>query len=442
MPPHNLGAERAVLGAMLRYPPAAADAAHLLQAEHFYADHHQKIFRAIVFLWHAGKTVDLTTVSERLHQLNQDDGDTPAYLGELWDSAPTAVGMEDHAQIVRDRATARMLLHACAEIMRHVGDGRMPSDDALALAEREIFAVSAQSRKDAIVLRDAINRARDRIDERVTGARSVRGIPSGWDTLDAITAGLQPAEFTICAARPSTGKTAWAVNLAHHVALEQNVPVLFASLEQQVEELAERFMCLESGTNSHLLRRGYLRHEDTARLISASETLSDVPIYIDDCPQQTMLHISGMARRYRMRHNIGLLIVDYLGLIEPEVGKQSREREVATISRRLKQLARELKIPVVALAQLNREPEKNKGDRPKLSHLRDSGSQEQDADVVLLLHRPVINEPTREPALVEPITVIIAKQRNGPTGEIELSFRKDCMRFESYVDSSPFNKDG
>jgi replicative DNA helicase len=261
-------------------------------------------------------------------------------------------------------------------------------------------------------------------------------LPTGYVDLDDKTAGLQNSELIIIAARPSVGKTSFALNIARHIAVEDNHPIFFVSLEQSRVELAERLLCRQARVDSHKLRKGNLSSEDMQKLIEAGDVLRHAKMFIDDTPGQGMLRITANARRLRLRHGIKMVVIDYLQLIEPDNRRDSRQEQVANISRRLKFLARELQIPVVALAQLNRSPEDRQGGKPRLADLRESGAIEQDADTVMLLHRPELYEPAQNEGTVE---VIISKQRNGPTGEVTLTFLKQFMCFENHAVLEPID---
>jgi replicative DNA helicase len=285
-------------------------------------------------------------------------------------------------------------------------------------------------------LHQAIQEAYDRIDTRhQRGHQSISGISTGFIDLDNITAGFQNNELIIIAARPSVGKTAFALALARHVIVEERLPVLFVSLEQSRIELAERLLCSHARVNSHNLRKNTLSGEDMDKLIEAGGILRQTKLFIDDSPAQGMLRIAANARRLRLREGIRLVIIDYLQLIEPENRRDPRQEQVAQISRKLKFLARELKIPVIALAQVNRASEDRQNHRPRLADLRESGSLEQDADTVMILHRPELHEPGQHEGIIE---VIVAKQRNGPTGDITLTFLKQFMRYENFGGIAPF----
>jgi replicative DNA helicase len=423
---------------MLRDNGVIGDVLQILREDTFYADAHQKIFKAIVSLYDKGHPVDLVVLAEVLKELKYiEDVGGYAYLGELWDAAPTAANAEYYAKIVRDKAIVRNLIHAGNEILRDSYDQAMPAEELLEGAERKILDIAQLGiTGQTYTLSDALKEAYDRIDTRQQHDQlSISGLATGFIDLDNITAGLQNSELIILAARPSVGKTAMALSLARHVIIEENQPVFLVSLEQSRIELAERLLCAQARVDSHKLRKGHLGSADMQKLIEAGGTLRKAKLYIDDTPGQGMLRIAANARRLKLRQGIKLVIIDYLQLIEPDNRRDNRQEQVANISRRLKFLARELQIPVIALAQVNRSSEDRQDHRPRLSDLRESGSLEQDADTVMLLHRPELYEPGQHEGVVE---VIIAKQRNGPTGEITLTFIKQYMRYENYAVETPF----
>jgi replicative DNA helicase len=439
LPPQSREAERSVLGSMLRDNSVISVVVQFLRTEDFYADAHQKIYQAIVSLHDkSGQPVDLVLLAEELKQRGQvEDVGGYAYLGELWDAAPTAANAEYYARIVRDRALVRNLIHAGTEILRDAYDQAQPADELLEQAERKILDVAQMGiTGQTYTLEEALAQAYDRIDTRNTGeAMSISGLSTGYTDLNEITAGLQDSELVIVAARPSVGKTSFALNLARNIAVDEGQPAFFVSLEQSRIELAERLLCCQARVDSHKLRKGSLNSDDMEKLIEAGGVLRNARLFIDDTTGQGMLRIDANARRLKLRHHIKLVLIDYLQLIEPENRKDPRQEQVAQISRRLKFLARELSIPVVALAQVNRSSEDRQDHRPRLADLRESGAIEQDADTVMLLHRPDRYEPGQNEGVTE---VIIAKQRNGPTGEISLAYVKQFMRFENFSPGTPF----
>jgi replicative DNA helicase len=439
LPPHSREAERCVLGSMLRDNGVIGDVLQVIRADNFYADAHQKIFSAIVGLWDQSRPADLVMLAEILkEQKHIDDIGGYAYLGELWDAAPTAANAEHYARVVRDKAIVRHLIHAGTEVLRDAYDQSMPAEDLLEAAERKILDIAEMGiTGQTYTLDQAIKEAYDRIDIRQQrGQTSISGLATGFIDLDDKTAGLQNSELIILAARPSVGKTALALNIARHVAVEEEHPVFFVSLEQSRIELAERLLCSQARVDSHLIRKGNLGAQNMQKLIEAGGILRSAKLFIDDTPGQGMLRVAANARRLKLREHIRLVIIDYLQLIEPDNRRENRQEQVASISRRLKFLARELQIPVLALAQVNRSSEDRQGHKPRLADLRESGSIEQDADTVMLMHRPELYEPGQHEGVVE---VSIAKQRNGPTGEVSLTYLKQFMRFENFAVEAVFD---
>ncbi|MBM3995861.1 MAG: replicative DNA helicase [Planctomycetes bacterium] len=444
LPPHNRDAERSLLSSMMRDNNIIPEAVNLVKADHFYVFGHQKIFEAITKLNDdAGKPADLVTIAEWLTQAKlMDDVGGYGYLAELWDAAPSAAHYRQYAEIIRQKAIVRNLIHACTELQTEAYDQSQPPGELLDQAERRILEIAEMGiTGDTITLHDALQEAWHRLDQRKKqGEHEFSGIATGYLDLDNLTAGFQNSELIILAARPSVGKTAFALNIARHVVVEEGLPVLFVSLEQARVELAERLICCQARVDSHRLRRGHLGHDDIEKIHSAGAVLSESHLFIDDTPGQSMLRIAANARRLKKRHGIRMVMIDYLQLIDPDDRRESRQEQVAGISRRLKFLARELKVPVVALAQVNRSSEDRQDHRPRLSDLRESGAIEQDADTVLMLHRPDYHEPGQQEGLVE---VIVAKQRNGPTGEVSLMYVKQYMRFENFaVEHSGYSAGG
>jgi replicative DNA helicase len=393
----------------------------------------------MIVLYEAGKPVDLVVLTEALKQANQID-DVGGYgaLAELWDAAPTAANAVHYAHIVRDRSIVRSLINVGNEILRDAYDQVGPADELLHQATGKMLDVAERGVTGRVYGMDKmLEETFDRIDQRQTrGGSSISGISSGYPDLDEVTAGFQNSEMIIIAARPSVGKTAFALNLIRNIAVDEKSTVLFCSLEQSRVEIVERLLCSHARVDAQKLRKGLMNAEDMERLISASGVMRNAKIFIDDSPGQGMLRIAANARRLKLRNDLKMVVIDYLQLIEPENRRDPRQEQVAQISRRLKGLARELSIPVIALAQVNRSSEDRQDHKPRLSDLRESGSIEQDADTVILLHRPERFEPGQHEGLTE---VIIGKQRNGPVGEITLTFNKNMMRFENFAVGVPFD---
>jgi replicative DNA helicase len=435
LPPHNREAERSILGSMLRDNRIIPEVVQKVRAEDFYVFGHQKIFEGITTLAvEKGKEVDVITVDDWLAEKKfLEDAGGHAYLVDLWDAAPGSAGSAlHHADIVRQKAIVRHLIHACNEVAQQAYDQSMPATEMLDAAERRIFEIAEMGiTGDTKTLQEAIGEAYVRLDQRKQrGDGEYSGIPTGYVDLDSLTAGLQNSELIIVAARPSVGKTSFALNVARHIVVDERLPVLFVSLEQARVELAERLLCCQARVDSHRLRKGHLNPEEIEKLFEAGDVLSQAKLFIDDMPGQNMLRIAANARRLKLRHGLRLVIIDYLQLIDPDDKRDNRQEQVAAISRRLKFLARELEVPVMALAQVNRSSEDRQDHRPRLSDLRESGALEQDADMVMLLHRPDYHEPGQHEGVVE---VIVAKQRNGPTGDVTLMYVKQFMRFENFA---------
>jgi replicative DNA helicase len=437
VPPQSKEAEMGVLGSILRDNNVLNEVQQIVRADNFYFDAHQKIFQAVVETYNDGKPVDAVILFEVLKQRKQiEDVGGPLYIAELFDSAPTAANAEYYARIVREKAIVRNLIHANTELLRDAYDGTMPADELLGMAERRVLEIAEKGTVGELkTLNDAMKEALDRIDARSTGNLSEVGVPTGYIDLDNLTAGLHENELVILAARPGIGKTAFALNMVRHAVVDERMPVFFVSLEMARVELAERLLACQSRVDSFKLRKGTLNSHDIQRLMEAGEQLrgparDPVKLFIDDTPAQTMLRIAANARRLKMKHGLRLVVIDYLQLIEPENRRDPRQEQVAQISRRLKFLAKELHIPVIALAQVNRASEDRQDHKPRLSDLRESGSLEQDADTVMILHRPGKFDGNADDNVLE---VIVAKQRNGPTGEVTLTYLKEYMRYENYA---------
>ncbi|HYV35113.1 MAG TPA: replicative DNA helicase [Gemmataceae bacterium] len=442
LPPQSREAECSVLGSMLRDNEVIDDVVQIIREQHFYTDAHQKIYRGILHLHEKRTPIDAVTLAQWLiEQKFMEDIGGYAYLAELWDAAPTAANAEYYARIVRDKGLVRQLIHTSTEVLRDAYDQSGPADELLAQAERKVFEIAQLGVVGQhVTLHTALNEAFNRLDQRISHGRPISGVSTGYIDLDEITAGLQNSELIIVAARPSVGKTSFALNVVRNMITKDKVPTLFVSLEQSRTELAERLLCCHAQVDSHRLRQGHLSADDILKLSQAGDELRDAPLYIDDTPSQGMIRIAANARRL-MRKGLKAVFIDYLQLIEPDSrgGRESRQEQVASISRRLKFLARELQIPVVAMAQLNRSPEERQDHKPRLSDLRESGSIEQDADTVMMLHRPEQNEPGKQEGAID---VIVAKQRNGPTGEKSLAFIKQFMRFDNFAVEAPFGYGG
>lgn len=436
VPPHNNDAERGVLGSLLLLNEAIDEIADELRAEHFYQDAHQLIYAAIVDMHERGirgiDGITLGTELERRGTLEQCGG--ASYLVEILNCVPHAAHARYYSEIVRNTWTQRAVISACTAVITEAYD---PDDVSglLESAEREIFAIlEQQGAPGRIEIADVIQDALVEIDARLRSDSKTPGLTSGFIDLDNLTTGFQPTELVILAARPSMGKTAFVCNIAEAVARETGKGVLFFSLEQSNQELAERFLCIAAEVNGHDLRKGQLTLKQRDALMRASDRLSEMPLFLDDKAARTMTQISTVARRQHRKSPLGLVIVDYLQLIEPDDKRTPREQQISGISRRLKFLAKELRVPVIALSQLNRSLDSRPDKRPRLSDLRESGAIEQDADMVMFLHRPEAYDPDDRPGEAE---VIVGKHRSGPTGIVKLTWRNEFMRFENF---SSFNE--
>jgi len=433
LPPHSLESEKAVLGSVLLDPLMCDDVALVVRPQDFYAHAHEVLFTHLLAMHEAGGRIDPTLLIDRLKKA----GDFEAiggisYLGEISQSVPTAANAVYYAQVVRDKATLRALIHTSTEILRDAYDQSREPAELLSSAEEQVFRILEDgTAADIISMEDALGETLTRIDARLSHGGIPGCVETGFTELDAMTGGLNAGELIIIAGRPGMGKTALAANIAEHVSLNQQM-TLFVSLEMSRHELSERMLCSYARINSHKLRNGHLSRAEQDRLPDVSSELSQAALYIDDSPSRTMAQIAATARRLKRRKDLSLVIIDYLQLIEPDNNKDQRQEQVARIARRLKTLARELKVPVLCLAQLNRQAEASRDNIPRLNHLRESGAIEQDADVVLFVHREeyYVTDPEQKAKIAGKADIIIAKQRSGPTGTSHVNWRQEFTRFE------------
>ncbi len=439
LPPHNLEAEQSLLGAMLISPDVIPEVVEMVNAESFYTEGHQNIFRAVVELYARGEPADPITVAELLKSKGQLEaaGGKP-YIHTLISIVPSAANAAYYARIVERNSALRSLIRAASEIAALGYEGPEDVEAAIDRAESLIFAIANRRMSERFVpIKDLLAEGFSSVEHLYENKEHVTGFASGFQDLDALTAGFHPGDLVIIAARPSMGKTALALNIATHIGL-QNVPVAIFSLEMSREQLAQRMMCSEGKIDSHRLRTGRLRDEDWTKLSSAIGRLAEAPIYIDDTPSIGILEVRAKSRRLFSRHRPGVIIVDYLQLMQSYRRVESRQQEIAEISRGLKILAKELSVPVVALSQLSRAVEqRGKNAKPQLSDLRESGAIEQDADLVLFIHRNIYADPSDPDAAEERGTaeLILAKHRNGPTGVVKLAFMEQYTRFASLARS-------
>ncbi len=435
LPPQNLEAERGAIGSILYDPDMCDEVSLVVRPEDFYSDANRKLFEHVLGMHNDGLRIDSTLLHERLRKSGDLDFiGRVAYLMEVAESVPHAANAVYYAQIVRDKATLRSLIHASTEILRDAFDESIEGRQMLSRAEEKIFGILERGGGggEAAPMADVLHAALDRIDARLERGAGIGGISTGYGDLDQQTGGLHNSELVILAARPSMGKTALATNIADNVARE-GLATLVVSLEMSRLELAERMLCARGRINGHKLRNGFISPGDRRKLVETFAEMSKMPLFIDDAPNRTMTEIAATARRLKRREKLGLVVIDYLQLIEPDNPKDPRQEQVAKIARRLKGLARELSIPVLCLAQLNRQTESSKENIPRLSHLRESGAIEQDADVVMFVHREEYYATNEEDKarLAGEAQIIIAKQRNGPIGDIKLAWLQDYTRFEN-----------
>lgn len=430
--PWSNDAEQAVLGAMLLDQDAALQGAQLLTDEMFYKEAHRRLFRAMVALTERRSVIDHITLRDEL--MRRGELETVGgydYIAELADVVPTAANVEYHAGIVREKAILRRLIETATGIITEAYTGHSSANDLLDVAESRIFQVSQQRRDEGFTrLKEMLWPTMERIETLQKSGKAITGVPSGFADLDNLTSGFQPGELSIVAARPSMGKTAFVLNIATHAAVEGFGVAVF-SLEMSKESLVQRMLTAEARVDSSLVRRGMLRDFDFTKLARSAGVLQSCPVWIDDTPALTLLEMRSKARRLKADADIRLVVVDYLQLMRSPEYADNKVQEISDISRSLKGLAKELSIPVIALSQLSRASEQRGGDRkPILSDLRDSGAIEQDADLVMFIHRPEYydREDESKRGLAE---VMLAKHRNGPTGDIHLRFNREYTRFDN-----------
>jgi len=441
VPPQDLEAEAAVLGSIILDNECAGEIVQILAPESFYSGKHRLIFDTLVSLYDERRAIDLLTLRDELSRRSAlDDVGGVAFLTELVESVPSAANAVFYANIVRDKSILRSLIAAATTIVRDAQEASGTAESILDRSEKLIFDV-AEKRVggDAAALQEILKKTFEKIDRYHDRKGHLTGIPSGYDDLDELTSGFQNSEMIIIAARPSMGKTTLALNIAEHVAVHEKLPVALFSMEMSEQSLAQNLLCMHARIDSRRLRSGMLSDEQWGRLGLALGSLSEAPIYIDDAPGMTILQLRAKARRLAARAGIKMMVVDYIQLMSAP-GEESRQQEIAAISRGIKALARELDIPIVALSQLNRSPETREGNKPRLGDLRESGALEQDADVVILLHRPAYYAGRAENVPdsgggAEETDIIVAKQRNGPTDVVKLVFRSSLLRFESCTKS-------
>lgn len=432
VPPQNIEAEQSVLGAMMIEREAISKVAEFLRPPDLYREAHRIIYESILELYNKNDAVDLITVIEILRKedkLEQVGG--IAYVTSLANSIPTAANIIYHARIVEEKALLRQLINVATQIASMGYEASEEVANILDSAEKMILDVSNRKvGQDFMPIKNIIFDAFHKIELLYESKGGITGIPTGFKDFDRLTAGLQPSDLILIAARPSMGKTAWVLNVAQHVAIREKMPVAFFSLEMSKEQLVQRMLCAEAAIDAQRLRIGELEENDWKKLLTAADRLSQAPIFIDDTAGITVMEMRAKARRLKIEHDLKLIVIDYLQLMQGNTGSsrsENRQQEISEISRSLKALARELKVPVVALSQLSRGVEARQVKKPMLSDLRESGSLEQDADIVAFLYREdYYNPDTDKKNITE---VIVAKHRNGPVDTVQLFFHKQFTKF-------------
>ncbi len=431
IPPHSNEAEIAVLGSMMLEENAVSQAVELLEENYFYNESHRKIFNVIISLYSKNRPVDLVTVTEELKKRNGLESIGGAsYIAGLTQAVPTAANVSHYAKIVREKHVLRSLISTGTQIVSDSFLAEGEADDILDKAERLIFEIMTKKTDiSSSHVADIVKESIEQIDGLYQRKESITGVPTGFHEFDMQTAGLQPSDLIIIAGRPSMGKSALATCIAEYAGVVEGIPTAMFSLEMAKNQLVQRMLCSLAKVEFHKVRTGFLSQSDWPKLTNAASKLSEAPIYIDDTPAISVLELRAKSRRLKSQYDIKLLVVDYLQLMRGPSNSENRQQEISEISRALKALARELSIPVIGISQLSRAVESRQDRRPQLSDLRESGAIEQDADVVLLLLREEYYSPTPENKGIAEL--IIAKQRNGPVGSVNLAFIKEYTRFES-----------
>lgn len=435
--PHNEEIEQSVLGAILIDKEAINVVSEILRPVHFYSDLHGLIYDAMLALYDERKPIDILTVTEMLKKKTQYEKIDPAYLTDLVEIVPTAANAESYAKIVKENATKRFLIKAGTELAELGYQDDKEVKELLDKAERSIFSIAQGNlTRGFIPIKQTLTESFDRIDELHRKGAGMRGVRTGFTDVDNTLSGMQNSNLIILAARPGQGKTALVLNIAQHIAVNEKVPVGIFSLEMSKEELVDRLLVAQADVDAWRLKTGKLSESDFDKLTVAMGQLAEAPIFIDDTPGLSLTEMRSKARRLQLEHKVGLIIVDYLQLVDPGKKYENRVQEVSVVSQSLKNLARELNVPVLSASQLSRAVEHRGGDKkPQLADLRESGAIEQDADVVMFIYRP--DSEVTSPYI--PTKLLIAKHRNGPTGEIDLLFKGDRIRFynsEKHVPST------
>ena len=430
--PFDLEAEMGVIGSVLLLPEVSDEIASL-RPDDFYDDANRKIYETLRDMHDTGEKIDITLLVSKLRTAGEyEKVGGAAYLAKLSASVPNAAHAVYYADIVTEKAVFRKLIASSTEILKDSYEQTSSAKELCAQAEQKIFAImDGRSSQSVHSISDVLHEAMDRMEARLRDDYETGSAESGFTQFDEMTGGLHSGELIILAARPSMGKTALAMNIGEYVSINQKLPVLFVSLEMSGIELADRMLCSLARVNGHRLRNGTISADDRERLIRKANEISQAPLFVDDSPSRTVSEIAAAARRIKRREgSLGMIVIDYLQLIEPDNSRDPRQEQVAKIARRLKGIARELEVPLLCLSQLNRQAEDSKDHRPRLSHLRESGAIEQDADVVMFVHREEYYHRGDEKAqFAGQAEIIIAKQRNGPIGDVELTWEADFTRF-------------
>ncbi len=432
MPPQNTEAEQSVIGGILIENGAIHKVMEILTPEDFYRDAHKKMYDSLLDLSERDEPADLITLTHELRKKDQlDSVGGASYVASLIDAIPTAANIEYYARIVKEKAVLRRLIEAATNIVTQSYEDREDVDGLLDEAERAIFQIAENRvRPSFYPIREIVKSSFKTLEKLFEKKELVTGIPSGFKDLDLMTAGFQPSDLVIVAGRPSMGKTALCLNIAQYAAIEKRVPVAVFSLEMSKEQLVLRMLCSEARVEGTRIRTGFLSESDWPKLTLAAGNLSDAPIFIDDSPALSILELRAKARRLKGEHALGMLIVDYLQLMRGRTMVESRQQEISEISRSLKALAKELNLPVIAVSQLSRRSESREDKRPQMSDLRESGAIEQDADLILFIYRDEAYNRSEDNPNRGKAEVIIGKQRNGPTGKIDLAFLDKFTAFK------------
>lgn len=439
IPPNSIEAEQSVLGAMLLDKEAISTVTELISGDDFYREAHKEIFEAIVEIYDKGEPVDLITLTEKLKARDTLDAvGGITYLTNLMDAVPTTHNARYYAKIIEEKSLLRKLIKSSSEIISKSYQASEDVSEIIDEAEKSIFNISLnRSTQGFTHIKNILSVNFDKIEEMYLNKGKITGVPTGFTDLDNKLSGLQKSDLILVAARPSMGKSSFMMNIVQHAAVREKITTAIFSLEMSKEQLTQRLLCAEALIDAHRLRTGDISEEEWVKLARAMGPLSEAPIFIDDTPAITITEMRAKCRRLKLEHNLGLVVIDYLQLMQGKGNAESRQQEISEISRSLKALAREINVPVVSLSQLSRAPEMRADHRPVLSDLRESGAIEQDADVVMFLYRDEYYHPDTDKKNIG--EVIIAKQRNGPTGTVELVWLGQYTKFVNKANYIPAN---